>query len=143
MRLIFISLSLILFSCNSGKNLENNSVVSSRDTTGHQILINELNDTAVVFKMPIQGIAYNQKGGAVVQTETKTFWIDGLSSWDSKFEGKNIAVWGDVVQRDDNPVFLDTGKLVSQGIPVHSEEEMRNQQNRFWITNARFELIKP
>jgi hypothetical protein len=49
----------------------------------------------------------------------KTFWIDGLNSWDSKFEGKNIAVWGDVVQRDDNPVFLDTGKIVSQGIPVH------------------------
>ncbi|MBK9191967.1 MAG: hypothetical protein IPM77_10875 [Crocinitomicaceae bacterium] len=141
MRLILIPLSILVFSCNSGKNLENNTVVANRDTSDKQVVIQQFKDSANT--MPIEGIAYNQKGGAVVQTETATFWIENLPSWDSKFEGKKIAVWGDVMMRNDNPVFLDTGKIVSQGIPVHSEEEMRNQQNRMWITNARYELIKP
>lgn len=141
MRLILICLSTLLLSCKSGKNSEKNTVVETRDTSGEQIVIKEFKDSGI--QMPIEGIAYNQKGGAVVQTETETFWIDGLHSWGAEYEGKKVAVWGDVMMRNDNPVFLDTGKIVSQGIPVHSEKEMRSQQSRTWIVNARYELIKP
>jgi hypothetical protein len=47
------------------------------------------------------------------------------------------------VERNDNPVFLDTGKIVSQGIPVETQEELDAQQSRWWIINARYELVRP
>lgn len=139
--LLFLPAFFILANCHSGKtDVENINVLSERDTSSGQKDLNLLTDS---IPMPILGVAQNQKGGAVLDTDNGTYWIDGLDYWNDYLVGQPIRVWGEVVVRNDNPVFLDTGVIVSQGIPVESEEELRAKQQRTWIVNARYELVRP
>lgn len=94
-------------------------------------------------KIDVIGIAYNQKGGAVVDVKNTIYWIDGLHSWEDRFLEKPVRVWGDWVVRYDNPVFLDTGTIIQQGIPVSSQEELEAQKTRNWILNASYEPVRP
>lgn len=142
MRLIipFVVISL-LACCKSGKtSVKKEESIAVRDTSSGQKEINLLTDSV---QMPITGIAENRKGGAVLVTDNQTYWIENLHSWDDQLLGRPVRVWGEVIVRSDNPVFLDTSKEVSQGIPVETEQELRGQQNRFWILNPKYELVRP
>ena len=132
----------MLLSCTASKNSTQNNEVSitTRDTSAGQKELGLIRDSIV---MPLTGIAYNQKGGAVVVVEDVTYWIDGLMSWEDRFVGNPVRVYGEVIVRNDNPVFLDSGSVISQGIPVESEKSLRAHQQRFWIINARYELLRP
>ncbi len=143
MRLFILSLPfLVLLSCTASKNsTQNNEVsISARDTSAGQKELGLIRDSIV---MPITGIAQNQKGGAVIVTDNVTYWVDGLMSWDDRYTGQPVRVWGEVIVRNDNPVFLDTGNIISQGIPMESKESLRANQQRFWIINAKYELLRP
>ncbi|MBK9592407.1 MAG: hypothetical protein IPO32_13250 [Crocinitomicaceae bacterium] len=143
MRLLFISLPFLVFwSCTTSKNStqNNETTVAVRDTSAGQKEVGLIRDSIV---MPLTGIAHNQKGGAVVVVDNVTYWIDGLLSWEDRYAGNPVRVWGEVIVRNDNPVFLDTGSVISQGIPVESEKSLRAHQQRFWIINARYELLRP
>lgn len=142
MRLTLVIIPLLfILGCKPGKNsVQKEESLTTRDTSSGQKTLNLIYDSIV---MPITGIAQNQKGGAVLDTDNRTYWIEGLHSWDDQFVGQPVRVWGEIIVRKDNPVFLDTGKVVSQGIPVESEEELRAQQQRYWIVNARYELVRP
>lgn len=143
MRLFIFSLPfLVLLSCTAGKNsTENNeTTVSVRDTSSGQKELGLIRDSIV---MPLTGIAQNQKGGAVLIANDVTYWIDGLMSWDDRYSGQPVRIWGEVIVRNDNPVFLDTSEIISQGISEKSEESLRANQQRFWIINAKYELIRP
>jgi hypothetical protein len=132
----------MLLSCTASKNSTQNNEVSiaTRDTSAGQKELGLIRDSIV---MPLTGIAHNQKGGAVVVVEDVTYWIDGLMSWEDRFVGNPVRVYGEVIVRNDNPVFLDTGSVISQGIPVESEKSLRANQQRFWIVNAKYELLRP
>lgn len=140
--LILLLPCFVLLTCNNPKHsIQNNTTpVSVRDTSSGQKELGLIRDSV---QMPLTGIAQNQKGGAVVVANDVTYWIDGLTSWDDRFANKPVRVWGEVIVRNDNPVFLDTGSVISQGIPVESEKSLRANQQRFWIVNARYELIRP
>ncbi|MBK7129219.1 MAG: hypothetical protein IPM74_08130 [Crocinitomicaceae bacterium] len=140
---VYTLLVVIFFtSCNSGKELNvSGDQQVQRDTISNQKKVMLLNDSLPQVEFPISGIAENRKGGAVLIADQTTYWIENLYSWDDKVVSKQIKVWGDLVIRNDNPVFLDTGDIVSQGIPVETEEELKAQANRFWILNMRFELV--
>jgi len=133
----------VLLACTSRKNVSHvtESSTSGRDTTSGQKQMSAFADKDTIA-MPISGKAQNQKGGAVVVTKTETYWIDGLTSWDNQFADQLVYVWGEVITRDDNPVFLDTSKQVSQGIPVETEAQLKAQQGRYLIINARYELAR-
>ena len=90
----------------------------------------------------IQGIAYNRKGGAVVATDSLHYWIDGKDSWEDQYLNKTIIVKGIIEKRNDNPVFLDTGELKMQGIPVHTRQELKNNRNRYWLKEVKISLAK-
>jgi hypothetical protein len=144
MRLLFISLPFLFFlSCTASKNtVQSNEAPphAIRDTSSGQKEVGLIRDSIV---MPLTGIAQNQKGGAVIVVDGVTYWIDGLMSWEDRYAGHPVRVWGEVIVRNDNPVFLDTGVVISQGIPVESEKNLRANQQRFWILNARYELLRP
>ena len=137
-----IIVTLLFASCNPGKEV-NSSVDQNteRDTTSNQKTMMLLNDSLPQVEWPILGVAENRKGGAVLIADNTTYWIDSLYSWNDEVVGKQIKVWGELMIRDDNPVFLDNGNLVSQGIPVETEEELKAQANRLWILNMRFEPV--
>lgn len=147
MKKIFIYPVIIfaLISCKEGKEANMEEVVSTdRTTTTEQTPINQLGSTEEIFpEMPLNGLAQNLKGGATVESNGKRFWIEGLDSWNDQYVDKKVKVWGEIVIRYDAPVFMDTSELVSQGIPVYTEEEMKAQSKRYWIANARYELLKP
>ncbi len=90
----------------------------------------------------IKGTAYNRKGGAVVATDSLHYWIEGKNYWEDKYFDKTIIVTGELVLRNDNPVFLDTGKLKVQGIPVHTQEELENNRKRYWLKDVKISLAK-
>lgn len=87
----------------------------------------------------ITGIAYNRKGGAVVQSNADAihYWIEDLASWEPEQHGQPVTVTGTIEKRDDNPVFINSGNPneVKQGIPVTDEVEYEKQKTRFWIRN--------
>jgi hypothetical protein len=143
MRLIILTIPILFFlSCTTGKNSEqsNDVPIAIRDTSSGQKELGLIRDS---IAMPLTGIAHNQKGGAVVEVDNVTYWIDGLMSWENRYIDQPVRIWGEVIVRNDNPVFLDTGKIISQGIPVESEESLRANQQRFWIIHAKYELIRP
>lgn len=90
----------------------------------------------------VKGIALNRKGGAIVESNSKQYWIDGLDSWEDKYLNKIVIVKGNIENRSDNPVFLDTSDVKVQGIPVNTEEELKNMKSRTWIINAEITLEK-
>ena len=90
----------------------------------------------------IRGTAYNRKGGAVVATDSLHYWIEGRSYWEDKYLDKTVIVKGELVLRNDNPVFLDTGELKIQGIPVHTREELENNRKRYWLKDVKISLAK-
>lgn len=93
----------------------------------------------------IQGIAYNRKGGAVVATDSVHYWIEGKSYWEDKYLDKTVIVKGELLLRNDNPVFLDTGdtgELKIQGIPVHTQEELERNRKRYWLKDVKISLVK-
>ncbi|MBI3135352.1 MAG: hypothetical protein HYZ14_11815 [Bacteroidetes bacterium] len=144
-QLIFCLLALLMTACSPRKDSVQHidSATNLRDTSGGQKNVRLLTDEPVSVEMPITGIAQNQKGGAVLVTKTQTYWIDGLTSWDDQWVDRPVRVWGDLMIRNDNPVFLDTSEIVSQGIPVETEEELNAQRSRYWIINATYELVRP
>jgi len=141
--------STIIFgalACGAGKNAVTESVapIPERTSTNNQTQIEQVETTDEKFhEMPMIGLPVNLKGGAVFVCDGTHYWVDGLDYWEDKFLEKPIKIWGDIVIRYDAPVFMDTSKLVSQGIPVYSEEEMKAKSKRYWIINHKYELVRP
>ena len=132
----------MLISCSAGKEIttaEEAPATTDRTSTSGQTEINLIEDE-ILPEMPISGIAQNLKGGATVESEGVRFWIDGLDSWEDALVNKAVTVWGKIEIRYDAPVFMDTSEIKSQGIPVYSEEEMKEQSKRYWIINAVYKL---
>lgn len=133
----------LLVSCRSRHNAApEESVVNTRDTSAGQKEITLLQDEHKPT-MPLIGKAQNQKGGAVLVHESGTYWIEGLNSWSNEYQDQPVRVWGEIVLRSDNPVFLDTSEVVSQGIPVETQAQLETNQNRYWIINATYERVRP
>ncbi len=91
-------------------------------------------------EIEITGTAYDRKGGAVVATDSIHYWIENKNFWENEFLNKKVIIKGTLVKRNDNPVFLDTSEIKSQGIPVYSKEQLEAQKGRFWIKNAKVNL---
>jgi len=145
MKKVFIYTAVIfaIAACKERANAEE-IVTNDRTTTTEQTSIDQLESTEEKLpEMPLSGMAQNLKGGATVESNGKRFWIEGLNSWDDQYVDKPVKVWGEIVIRYDAPVFMDTSELVSQGIPVYSEEDMKAQSKRYWIINPKYELIRP
>ena len=140
-------IALLLLSCKPGKDTTAETDITGtteRYTTSDQTSIGLIIDEGDSLpQMPVTGVAENLKGGATINTKTHRFWIDDLMSWEDRYLGNPVRVWGDIEIRYDAPVFLDTSENVSQGIPVESEEEMKRQSKRYWIVNAKYELVRP
>lgn len=90
----------------------------------------------------IQGTAYNRKGGAVVATDSLHYWIEGKSYWEDKYLNKTVIVKGELLLRNDNPVFLDTSEIKVQGIPVGIHENIENNRKRYWLKDVKISLAK-
>jgi hypothetical protein len=136
----------VLVACKSGKNDATEVTIdpsTGRTGTTEQTSIGLIGETDSLPKMPVTGIAQNHKDGAVLATKTQDYYIQNLHSWEDRYLENPVRVWGDVEIRYDAPVFLDTSEIVSQGIPVESEEEMKRQSKRYWIVNAKWELVRP
>lgn len=95
-----------------------------------------------VMPINVTGKAYNQNGGATLVSNDITLWIEGLHAWSDAYNEKKVRVWGNVVLRNDNPVFLDTVKAIPQGIPVSSENELESNKTKYWILDAEYELAR-
>lgn len=138
---------LMIAGCQTSKETtttESGTTANGRNVPGGQTEIGLISETGDSLpKMPITGIAENLKGGATVSTRGERYWIQDLHSWDDRYVDKPVRVWGTIEIRYDAPVFLDTSEIVSQGIPVESEEEMKAQSKRYWIVGAKYELVRP
>ncbi len=84
-------------------------------------------------QVEISGTAYDRKGGAVVATDSVHYWIENKDYWEDEFLNKKVIVKGTLVKRNDNPVFLDTSEIKSQGIPVYSKDEYEAQKIKRFI----------
>lgn len=89
----------------------------------------------------IVGTAYDVKGGAIVQTDSVDYWVEGMDCWEEKYFQKKVKVIGELKYRKDNRVFVDTGELTIQGIPVKTKEEMDSYPDMVWIVPIKIELI--
>jgi|TARA_B100001964_G_C14178724_1_gene575129 hypothetical protein len=92
--------------------------------------------------MKIEGMAHDRKGGAVIVTDSVHYWVDGRDYWEDEFSNKEVVAIGKIVIRGDNPVFLDTSEVKSQGIPVSTVEQLEANRNRHWIIISKIELKK-
>lgn len=88
-----------------------------------------------------EGMAYNRKGGAVVQTDSLEYWIQDQHFWSEDTVNKRVHVKGEYEKRDDNPVFVDTADVAVQGIPVETPEQAEAMKWRHWIRNAEITLL--
>lgn len=91
-------------------------------------------------KIEITGIAYDRKGGAIVDSKSIHYWIEGKESWENKYLNKKVIVKGLLDIREDNPVFIDNSEIKAQGIPVSSEKELEKNKKRFWILKPEISL---
>lgn len=141
-RLVYVLLPFtLLIGCQSGKETINPTVTGGiRDSSGTQKEIRVIGDISSKEQITLYGIAQNQKGGAVLISDSDTYWIDGLLSWPDSVFDRLVVVSGYLQIRDDNPVFLDTSLVISQGIPVESEAEREKNLNRKWIVEANYHL---
>lgn len=141
-----ITFSFIFFvACSNKKEISTQTETIStvqRDTSYGQKEMTLLG-SAEYPEMPWSGIAYDQKGGATVHTDWGIFWVDNLDSWPDGWNGKPIRISGEIVEKNDNPVFVDTSKTIVQGIPVENTEQATRHSKRIWIVNAKYELIRP
>lgn len=141
--------SIVLFgaiACGEGKNAvtPENTSTTDRTSTDTQTQIEQVEPGDEKYhEMPMTGLPVNLKGGAVFVCDGTHYWVDGLDYWEDRFLEKPIKIWGEIVIRYDAPVFMDTSELVSQGIPVYSEEEMKAKSKRYWIINSKYELVRP
>lgn len=119
---------VFLTSCSINKNKTKESMENTRKK-------NTLEEYIV-----ITGMAYNRKGGAIIELDSIHYWIDGMEYWEDEYVNKKVTVKGQINIRDDNPVFLDTSDIKMQGIPVYSEEELNNNLYRTWL--IRTEILK-
>ncbi len=137
---LILCISILIFGCKSSEtkiqNLdkENNNEVINTKTT-----VNRKDDNAANIEQ-IRGLAYDRKGGAIVECNSVHYWIQGKDYWEDKYLNKTVIVRGTIIKRNDNPVFLDTGEIKVQGIPVKTEEELQTMNSRFWIINAEISL---
>jgi hypothetical protein len=142
-----IAIIALFVSCKSGKDSAEETNITDttngRNVTDGQTSIDLIGETDSLPEMPVIGIAQNHKDGAVLDAKSHLFYIQDLHSWEDRYLGNPVRVWGDVEIRYDAPVFLDTAEIVSQGIPVESEEELKRQSKRYWIVNAKYELVRP
>lgn len=139
-----ISLSIFFFAgCSTSQN-GHTPITEKIEEEDTSVNIPRINVPDMNITVTIRGIAVNRKGGAVVISNEngKHYWIDGLDSWPDEYNDMPVAVKGQLEERNDAPVFMDTSEIKSQGIPVHSEEEAENQSKRTWILNATYELVK-
>ncbi len=95
----------------------------------------------------VEGMALNAKLGALLGGDGGPIWIDGRDEWPNGFysggnKGKRVRVTGVVIKRDDMPVFLQTGGVIPQGIPVNSEEELQKGKRRFLLRDAKWTLLE-
>src|SRR5262245_38185798 len=95
----------------------------------------------------VEGTAADAKLGALLLGDSEEIWIDGLEEWPEGFyrggnEGKRIRVTGTVIARDDLPVFVQTeGIPAKAGIPVASEEQLKNAKRRFLLRDAKWTVL--
>lgn len=90
----------------------------------------------------ITGIAYNVKGGAIVQTDSMDYWIEGKESWEEIYYEKTIKVTGLLSLTEDSRVFVDTADIKIQGIPVKSKKEKDSYPKMVWIKPSRIEVVE-
>jgi hypothetical protein len=96
----------------------------------------------------LEGTAGNAKLGALLLGDADAIWIDGLDEWPEGFysggdRGKRLRVTGEVVRRDDLPVFFKKpGESPRAGIPVQSEAEFEEAKWRFLLRNAKWTVLE-
>ena len=125
---LILCIAIIVIGCKSTKT-------KTPDTKSTERIENNSSDIKL-----IKGIAYDRKGGAVVEHKSIHYWIEGKDSWEDKYLNKTVIVKGTIVEKNDNPVFLDTSDVKMQGIPVKTEEELQSMSGRLWIINAEISL---
>ena len=92
-------------------------------------------------QIELTGIAYNRKGGAVVDVDGTHYWIEGLDSWEDRINEQKVKVSGVLATRADNPVIPDTLSEIAQGIPT-PPDQLEANRNRYWVLNASWELVQ-
>lgn len=91
-------------------------------------------------EISVKGITHNRKGGAVVESNSIHYWIEGKDSWDENYLNKKVSVNGLLSIKKDPSVFLDTNEIKVQGIPVYSEEDLEKSK-KYWIIKANIKLL--
>ena len=95
----------------------------------------------------LEGRAGNAKLGALLESDGRILWIDGLNNWPEGFypgdgQGKRLRVTGTVIKRDDMPVFVqEPGGPVKAGIPVRSKADLERARGRFLLTDVRWTVL--
>ena len=108
-----------------------NQMIGQTDTTNRSI-----------NQITIKGIAHNRKGGAIVECNSTHYWIKEKDSWDKTYLNKKVTVKGILSTEIDYTIFLDTGELKKQGVPVYSEEQLEKNNKKNWINKAVISLSK-
>ncbi len=126
------SILILLFAFLSTSFIMGQDVIINSDTT----------NTDKTNQITIEGIAYNRKGGAIVECESIHYWIEGKDHWDDEYESKKVLVKGNMITSIDHRVFLDTNEIKYQGIPVNSEAELRSFNKMYIIKNAIISLAE-
>ena len=140
MKILQTIVCLFLIGCTSTEDTSSQEKLPSDTSKVNQ----EETSSIETEEMEVVGIAANRKGGAVVISNTngEHYWLEGLDSWSEEFHNKEVAVTGQLEERSDAPIFMDTSEIKSQGIPVYNEEQMESQAKRFWIINPSYQLVK-
>lgn len=130
-----------------------------KDSIRYQELIGEINYKAnqrwpqdwsksLGQTLTLEGKAINAKLGALLMEDGNSIWIDGLDAWPDGFyqgddKGKRLRVTGEVIRRDDLPVFVPKpGEEAKAGIPVKSEEDLEKAKWRFLLKSAKWTEVE-
>jgi len=137
MKVIYITiLGLALVACSESVETEENENEPKVGTAP------EASQDDLDALYPYSGTANNRKGGAVISTDSTDLWVEGMDYWNDDIAGKSIQYDGDIRVQDDNPVFLDTGGVLVQGIPVSNAEDLEAARDRYWVYDIKYALEK-
>jgi hypothetical protein len=91
----------------------------------------------------LRGVARDAKLGALLDLGGgETIWIDGLESWPDELHRRHVEVSGELVERDDLPVFEQPpGEPLRAGIAVQPGDDLELARRRYLLARTTWRLL--
>jgi hypothetical protein len=130
-----IWIAALMAACSQTKPMENDAERQLWEEIFRQ---NAAWEQRVGQPIEIEGVAINLKLGA----KAGGLWIDGLESWTQDLAGKKVKVSGQLIRRDDLPVFTSNhAEPVRSGMPVPPGVDLDLARRRYLIAKPKWTQV--